>query len=99
MALTEILIAQAKDRYCREKDRYIKLARLVSEICQKQVIQENVIRAATQWRAKDPKRFEDKLMKWLHDPSKAARLARINSLEDVFMEAGGIWLASESPHM
>ena len=89
MALTEDLIAQAKERYCREKDRYIKLARLVAEICQKQVIQENVIRAATQWRAKDPKRFEDKLKKWLADPSKAARLAGINSLDDVFVEAGG----------
>lgn len=89
MALTEDLITQAKDRYCREKDRYIKLARLVAEICQKQVIQENVIRATTQWKAKDPKRFEDKLKKWLADPSKVARLAGINSLDDVFVEAGG----------
>jgi ppGpp synthetase/RelA/SpoT-type nucleotidyltranferase len=89
MALTKSLINQAKDIYCREKDRYIKLARLVSEICQKQVIQENVIRAATQWRAKDPKRFEDKLMKWLDDSSKAVRLDGINSLDDVFKEAGG----------
>ena len=89
MALTRDLISDARARYFLERDRYLKLARLVSEICQKQVIQENVIRATTQWRAKDPKRFEDKLVKWLDDPAKAERLSKIHTLEDLFREAGG----------
>lgn len=89
MPLTDELIKKAGERYMREQDRYAKLAQLVADACRRQVIDANVIRATVQWRAKARKRFESKLHKWLVEPEKRARIAKIATLDDVFREAGG----------
>lgn len=89
MPLNDNLIKEAGERYMREQDRYAKLAQFVADACRREVIDANVIRATVQWRAKDRKRFEGKLQKWLLDPEKAERVARIITVDDVFKEAGG----------
>jgi ppGpp synthetase/RelA/SpoT-type nucleotidyltranferase len=89
MALTEALIKEAGERYVREQDRYAKLAHFVADACQQQVVDTNVIRATVQWRAKVRKRFEAKLQKWLADPGKKDRTAKISTLDDVFDQVGG----------
>lgn len=89
MPLTDELIREAGERYFREQDRYAKLAELVADVCRRDVVEKHVIRATVQWRAKDRKRFEKKLQKWLADTAKTSRVERISNVDDVFREAGG----------
>lgn len=89
MPLNPTLIKDAGERYMREQDRYAKMAQYVADLCRREVIDSHVIRASVQWRAKDRKRFEAKLQKWLADPEKAERIEKINAVDDVFHEAGG----------
>ena len=74
MPLTDRLIRDAKERYWREMDRYVKLAEYVHTRC-KSIVKDDAIRATTQARAKDPERFEEKLRRYQKDPSKV-RLSR-----------------------
>jgi ppGpp synthetase/RelA/SpoT-type nucleotidyltranferase len=81
MPLNETIIVEAVDRYWREYDRYLKLAKRVEEICRDDVVEGNTIRGQVTFRAKDPKRFEGKLKKYLSDAEEANAL---NSVDDVF---------------
>src|SRR6266508_3126092 len=89
MPLNEALIKDAGERYMREQDRYVKLAQFVADACRRHVVDANVIRATVHWRAKDRKRFEGKLQKWLIDPKKKERIDKIQTVDEVFKEAGG----------
>jgi ppGpp synthetase/RelA/SpoT-type nucleotidyltranferase len=81
MPLNEVIIQGAVERYWREYDRYLKLAKRVEEICRRDIVESNAIRAQVTFRAKDPKRFEAKLVKYLSNPGMVTRL---DSVEDVF---------------
>ena len=52
MPFDQSLIAPAVDRYRRERDRYIKLADRVAEICLTYICLENAIRAQGTFRVK-----------------------------------------------
>ena len=71
----------------REYDRYLKLAKRVEEICRNDVVEENAIRAQVTFRAKDPKRFEVKLNKYLVVPDESNQL---DDVEQVFARVGDL---------
>ncbi|MEL7641060.1 MAG: hypothetical protein AAGU21_15590 [Solidesulfovibrio sp.] len=85
MPLNETIIVEAVQRYWREYDRYLKLAKRIEEICRADVVEGNAIRGQVTFRAKDPKRFEGKLRKYLGEPEEVASL---NTVDDVFLRVG-----------
>jgi ppGpp synthetase/RelA/SpoT-type nucleotidyltranferase len=94
MPLTETIVRSAVERYRREYDRYLKLARRVDEICRAEVVEANAIRAQVTFRAKDPKRLEGKLMKFLHDPSWSARIGSVEELLDNVSDLAAVRVAT-----
>jgi ppGpp synthetase/RelA/SpoT-type nucleotidyltranferase len=58
------LIPQAVDRYRRERDRYVKLADRVAEICRSDICDQNAIRAQVTFRVKSLKSLEGKLRRY-----------------------------------
>ena len=58
------LIPSAVERYHRERDRYVKLADRVAEICGTDVCEQNAIRAQVTFRVKSSKSFEGKLRRF-----------------------------------
>ncbi|PYF10386.1 RelA/SpoT family protein [Rhodobacter viridis] len=57
-------IPDAVDRYRRERDRYVKLADRIAEICREDICEQNAIRAQVTFRVKTPKSFEGKLKRF-----------------------------------
>lgn len=64
MPFSPDLISPAVDRYRRERDRYVKLADRVSEICRNDICDQNAIRAQVTFRVKSTKSFEGKLRRF-----------------------------------
>ncbi|ETD85201.1 GTP pyrophosphokinase [Rhodobacter capsulatus] len=63
-------IPDAVDRYRRERDRYVKLADRIAEICREDICEQNAIRAQVTFRVKTPKSFEGKLKRFSTRPDK-----------------------------
>jgi ppGpp synthetase/RelA/SpoT-type nucleotidyltranferase len=61
MPLDNAVIEEAFQRYRREYDCYEKLARLVANKCEREIIRANTIRAAVTFRAKGPHKLLGKL--------------------------------------
>ncbi|MGV0758125.1 hypothetical protein V6768_02385 [Tistrella mobilis] len=64
MPFSDELITEAVARYRRERDRYVKLADRVAEICREDVCEQNAIRAHVTFRIKTEKSFEGKLRRF-----------------------------------
>jgi ppGpp synthetase/RelA/SpoT-type nucleotidyltranferase len=64
MPFSAELIPQAVDRYRRERDRYVKLADRVAEICRSDICEQNAIRAQVTFRVKSIKSFDGKLRRY-----------------------------------
>lgn len=64
MPFSTDLIQPAVERYRRERDRYIKLADRVAEICRTDVCEQNALRAHVTFRVKTQKSFEGKLRRF-----------------------------------
>lgn len=81
MPFSTELIDPAVDRYRRERDRYIKLADRIAEICRTDICEKNAIRAQITFRAKTVQSFKGKLQRF-------ARLEYKNfaSEDDIFAE-------------
>ena len=62
MPLDNTVIEEAFQRYRREYDCYEKLARLVANKCEREIIRANTIRAAVTFRAKAPQKLLGKLL-------------------------------------
>ncbi|MBX5282178.1 hypothetical protein HJB90_14390 [Rhizobium sp. NLR10a] len=58
------LIQPAIERYRRERDRYVKLADRVAEICRTEICEQNALRAQVTFRVKSQKSFEGKLRRF-----------------------------------
>ncbi|WOS64270.1 GTP pyrophosphokinase [Sinorhizobium fredii] len=58
------LIQPAIERYRRERDRYVKLADRVAEICRTDICEQNALRAQITFRVKSQKSFEGKLRRF-----------------------------------
>jgi len=64
MALTYDIAQEASDQYAREYDRYEKLAGHVAALCS-DLVQDAQIQATVQHRAKDPRSFQRKLIRYI----------------------------------
>ncbi len=58
------VISEAVLRYGRERDRYLELAARVADICRRDIVEANAIRAQVTVRAKSAKSFESKLRRF-----------------------------------
>ena len=85
MPFDESLILSAVDRFRRERDRYIKLADRVAEICREEIIEQDVIRAQITSRAKSVSSFKGKLERFQYRGDK-----NFDSLDDIFKKVGDL---------
>jgi ppGpp synthetase/RelA/SpoT-type nucleotidyltranferase len=95
MPISEKVIHNAVARYDRERDRYLKLAARVSDICRSSIVEDNAIRAQVTFRTKTVRSFEGKLKRF-------ARRADKNyaSVDEVFAGVGdfaGVRIATYRP--
>jgi ppGpp synthetase/RelA/SpoT-type nucleotidyltranferase len=79
------IIPPAVARYRRERDRYVKLADRVAEICREDVCDQNAIRAQVTFRVKTEKSFEGKLRRF------SSQVGRdYTNEEDIFQSVGDL---------
>lgn len=95
MPISETVIAESVARYDRERDRYIKLASRVADLCRTAVIEDNAIRAQVTSRTKTIKSFEGKLRRFSRRPDK-----NYGTVDEVFAQVGdfaGVRIATYRP--
>jgi ppGpp synthetase/RelA/SpoT-type nucleotidyltranferase len=64
MPFNTALIQPAVERYRRERDRFVKLADRVAEICRTDICEQNALRAQITFRVKTQRSFEGKLKRF-----------------------------------
>lgn len=74
------LIPHAVSRYHRERDRYIKLADRIAQICRDDVCEQNAIRAQVTFRVKTEKSLEGKLKRFSQNESR-----NYKTVDDIFL--------------
>lgn len=95
MAISQGVIEEAVARYSRERDRYLKLALRVADLCRTTVVEGNAIRAQVTFRTKSVQSFEDKLVRFSRRPDKDFKTA-----DDVFAQISdfaGVRIATYRP--
>jgi ppGpp synthetase/RelA/SpoT-type nucleotidyltranferase len=83
MTIPNAVIQDSVARYERERDRYLKLAARVADICRTEIVEGNAVRAQVTSRAKTAKSFEGKLRRFSKRADKNFQAA-----EDVFLGIG-----------
>lgn len=94
MPIADSVIAEATARYERERDRYIKLASRVADLC-RNAVEDNAIRAQITSRTKTVRSFNEKLRRFSRRPDK-----NFGSVDEVFAKIGdfaGVRVASYRP--
>ena len=86
MSLTNEVISNATERYNRERDRYLKLTRLVEDICHHEIKSKRSIQAQISSRTKHPASFEKKLYRFAKDPKKESW----SEIDDIFDNMGDL---------
>ncbi len=95
MPFAESIVIEAVARYDRERDRYIKLAGRVADLCRNAVVDDNAIRAQVTSRTKTVRSFEGKLRRFARRADK-----NFADVDEVFREIGdfaGIRIATYRP--
>jgi ppGpp synthetase/RelA/SpoT-type nucleotidyltranferase len=95
MPIYDQMIAAAVARYDRERDRYLKLAACVADICRADIVEANAIRAQVTSRAKSVKSFEGKLKRFANRPDK-----NYATVDEAFAQIGdlaGVRIATYQP--
>lgn len=95
MSISVDTIRDAVARYDRERDRYLKLAGRVSDLCRINVIEENAVRAQITFRTKTVKSFQGKLERFSKRPEK-----NFPDIDAVFANIGdfaGVRIATYQP--
>lgn len=95
MPIADKVIRDAVARYDRERDRYLKLAARVSDICRSSIVEDNAIRAQVTFRTKTVRSFETKLKRFARRPDK-----NYASVDEVFAGIGdfaGVRIATYRP--
>lgn len=95
MAISEGVIAEAVARYQRERDRYLKLASRVADLCRTAIVEDNAIRAQVTSRTKTVRSFEGKLRRFARRPDK-----NFDTVDEVFAQIGdfaGVRIATYRP--
>lgn len=93
--INETVISEAVARYDRERDRYIKLASRVADLCRGAVVEDNALRAQVTSRTKTVKSFEGKLRRFSRRVDK-----NFSTVDDVFAQIGdfaGVRIATYRP--
>ncbi len=86
------LIEPAVRRYHRERDRYVKLADRVAEICTSDICEASAIRAQVTFRVKSAKSFEGKLRRFSAHPGK--NYADVDEIFDGVGDLAGVRIAT-----
>jgi ppGpp synthetase/RelA/SpoT-type nucleotidyltranferase len=95
MAISDKVISEAVARYVRERDRYLKLAARVADICRSNIVERHAIRAQITSRTKTVRSFEGKLRRFSKRPDKS-----FQTVEEVFEKIGdfaGVRVATYRP--
>lgn len=95
MPISETVILPSVARYYRERDRYIKLAARVADICRASIVEGNAIRGQITYRTKTVRSFEGKLQRFAKRDDK-----NFESVEEVFEKVGdfaGVRVATYQP--
>lgn len=95
MAISDQIIAGAVARYDRERDRYIKLAARVADICRSNIVERHAVRAQITSRTKTVRSFEGKLRRFSKRRDK-----KFETVEEVFEKIGdfsGVRVATYRP--
>lgn len=95
MSIADRVIRDAVARYDRERDRYLKLAARVSDICRVSIVEDNAIRAQVTFRTKTVRSFDGKLKRFARRPDK-----NYASVDEVFAGVGdfaGVRIATYRP--
>jgi len=93
--ISDTVIRDAVARYDRERDRYLKLASRVADLCRTAVVEDNAIRAQVTSRTKTVRSFEGKLRRFTRRSDK-----NFATVDDVFANIGdfaGVRIATYRP--
>jgi ppGpp synthetase/RelA/SpoT-type nucleotidyltranferase len=85
MPISDDVINGAVERYERERDRYLKLAARVADICLIDVVKTNAIRAQVTSRTKTSDSFREKLERFARRPDK-----NMSTVDEVFKQIGDL---------
>ena len=95
MPIADKVINEAVERYDRERDRYLKLASRVADLCRTAVVENNAIRAQVTSRTKTVRSLEGKLRRFNRRSDKS-----FASADEVFAQIGdfaGVRIATYRP--
>ena len=94
MPFADTIIAEAVARYDRERDRYIKLASRVADLC-RAIVDDNAIRAQVTSRTKTVKSFEGKLRRFARRPDK--NYASVDEIFEKVSDFAGVRVTTYRP--
>lgn len=95
MPISAAVIGDAVARYERERDRYLKLALRVADLCRTEVVEANAVRAQVTSRTKTVRSFEEKLKRFSRRQDK-----NFSTVDEVFNEISdfaGVRIATYRP--
>jgi len=95
MPISDKVIEAAVARYDRERDRYLKLAARVADICRSSIVEGNAIRAQITSRTKTVRSFDGKLRRFAKRSDK-----KFETVDEVFEKIGdfaGVRVATYRP--
>ncbi|WP_395943313.1 GTP pyrophosphokinase family protein [Brevundimonas sp.] len=95
MAISDQVIDGAVERYLRERDRYIKLAARVADICLAQIVEGDAIRAQVTYRTKTAQSFRGKLVRFSKRPDKD--YPTVESVFEGITDFAGVRVATYRP--
>lgn len=95
MPFSTSLIDPAVARYERERDRYLKLAVRVAEICQSVIVEGDAVRAQVTSRTKTPQSFRGKLERFSRQEDK--NYADVDEIFEGVTDFAGVRVATYSP--
>lgn len=92
MPVSNEMICQAVERFERERDRYLRLAERLAEICRVEIVEANAIRAQVTFRAKSSKSLEGKLRRIARSVGPA--IADVDELFEQVSDLAGVRVAT-----
>ncbi len=95
MTMKDNIISQAFDRYVRERDRYIKLTRLIEEICVEYFVEKSSFRVNITARTKSPSSFKKKLLRF-KDLNEKQDWTTVDNVFDGISDFSGVRIAAYS---
>ena len=95
MPISDEIIFRAVERYDRERDRYLKLASRVADLCRSSIVEGNAIRAQVTSRTKTVRSFEGKLHRFAKRENK--NYLTVDEVFDKIGDFAGVRVATYRP--